>query len=53
MDSLLPPLGFGLDELADRQVARLIPAAWQAGFRAFATAPLYGNAAALGRALSA
>ncbi|RAH39498.1 MULTISPECIES: aldo/keto reductase [unclassified Halomonas] len=52
MDSLLPPIGFGLDELDDRQVARLIPAAWQAGFRAFDTAQLYGNEAALGRALS-
>ncbi|MGQ0336031.1 hypothetical protein [Halomonas elongata] len=43
MDSWLPPIGFGLDELDDRQVARLIPIAWQAGFRAFDTAQLYGN----------
>lgn len=32
MNSLLPPIGFGLDELDDQQVAHLIPAAWQAGF---------------------
>lgn len=51
MNNLLPPIGFGLDELDDQQVARLIPAAWQAGFRAFDTAQLYGNEAALGRAL--
>lgn len=51
MNSLLPPIGFGLDELDDQQVAQLIPAAWQAGFRAFDTAQLYGNEAALGRTL--
>tara|TARA_R110002012_G_scaffold62590_1_gene164637 strand:+ start:17124 stop:17930 length:807 start_codon:yes stop_codon:yes gene_type:complete len=51
MNNLLPSIGFGLDELEDQQVARLIPAAWQAGFRAFDTAQLYGNEAALGRTL--
>ncbi|GHC26303.1 2,5-didehydrogluconate reductase [Kushneria pakistanensis] len=51
MQMLLPPIGFGLDELDDQQVAELIPAAWHAGFRAFDTAQLYGNEAALGRAI--
>ncbi|MCP1313897.1 MULTISPECIES: aldo/keto reductase [unclassified Halomonas] len=51
LDTSLPPIGFGLDELDDRQVAELVPAAWNAGFRAFDTAQLYGNEAALGRAL--
>lgn len=51
MDKLLPDIGFGLDELDDKQVATLVPAAWEAGFRAFDTAQLYGNEAALGRTL--
>ncbi|WP_438764678.1 aldo/keto reductase [Kushneria sp. TE3] len=51
MQTLLPPIGFGLDELSDDQVAELIPAAWHAGFRAFDTAQLYGNEAALGQAV--
>lgn len=51
MQTPLLPIGFGLDELSDAQVAQLIPAAWQAGFRAFDTAQLYRNEAALGRAI--
>lgn len=51
LDRPLPPIGFGLDELDDRQVASLIPMAWEAGFRAFDTAQLYGNEASLGHTL--
>lgn len=51
MQTPLPPIGFGLDELNSTQVAELIPAAWEAGFRAFDTAQLYGNEAELGQTL--
>lgn len=47
----LPALGFGLFRLSAEEVERVVPAALEAGFRHFDTAQIYGNEAALGRAL--
>lgn len=47
----LPALGFGVFRMTEEEVERLVPAALDAGFRHFDTAQIYGNEAALGRAL--
>jgi len=47
----IPALGFGVFRMSDAEVEAVIPAALEAGFRHFDTAQIYGNEAALGRAL--
>ena len=47
----IPQLGFGVFRMTEEEVERLVPAALEAGFRHFDTAQIYGNEAALGRAL--
>ncbi len=49
----IPALGFGVFRMSDEEVARVIPAALEAGFRHFDTAQIYDNGAALGTALAA
>lgn len=49
----IPALGFGVFRMSDAEVERVVPAALDAGFRHFDTAQIYGNEAALGRALQA
>jgi diketogulonate reductase-like aldo/keto reductase len=47
----IPALGFGVFRMTDAEVERVVPAALEAGLRHFDTAQIYGNEAALGRAL--
>ncbi|MDT3718219.1 aldo/keto reductase [Pseudomonas oryzihabitans] len=47
----IPALGFGVFRMSDAEVERVIPVAFEAGFRHFDTAQIYANEAALGRAL--
>lgn len=47
----IPALGFGVFRMSDEEIARVIPAALEAGFRHFDTAQIYKNEAALGKAL--
>jgi len=49
----IPALGFGVFRMSDAEVERVVPAALEAGFTHFDTAQIYGNEAALGRALQA
>lgn len=49
----IPALGFGVFRMTDAEVEAVIPAALEAGFRHIDTAQIYGNEAALGRALKA
>ncbi|NEI74976.1 aldo/keto reductase [Rhizobium lusitanum] len=49
----IPALGFGVFRMSDDEVERVVPAALEAGFIHFDTAQIYGNEAALGRALQA
>lgn len=49
----IPALGFGVFRMSDAEVERVVPAALEAGFNHFDTAQIYGNEAALGRALQA
>ena len=49
----IPALGFGVFRMSGTEVARVIPAALEAGFRHFDTAQIYQNEAALGLALQA
>ncbi|MTH79720.1 aldo/keto reductase [Paracoccus aestuariivivens] len=49
----IPALGFGVFRMSDAEVEQVVPAALEAGFRHFDTAQIYGNEAALGRALGA
>lgn len=49
----IPALGFGVFRMSDDEVERVVPAALEAGFTHFDTAQIYGNEAALGRALHA
>lgn len=48
----IPALGFGVFRMSDAEVEGVVPAAIDAGFRHFDTAQIYGNEAALGRALA-
>lgn len=48
----VPALGFGVFRMTETEVAQVIPAALEAGFRHFDTAQIYENEAALGRALA-
>ncbi|MFG6082924.1 aldo/keto reductase [Paracoccus litorisediminis] len=47
----IPALGFGVFRMSDDEVERIVPEALTTGFRHFDTAQIYGNEAALGRAL--
>jgi len=47
----IPALGFGVFRMTDAEVESVVPAALEASFRHFDTAQIYGNEAALGRAL--
>lgn len=47
----IPALGFGVFRMSEPEVAQVVPAALDAGFRHFDTAQIYKNEAALGRAL--
>ena len=49
----IPALGFGVFRMSDEEVAKVVPAALEAGFRHFDTAQIYQNEAALGQALAA
>ena len=49
----IPALGFGVFRMSDDEVAKVVPAALEAGFRHFDTAQIYQNEAALGQALAA
>lgn len=49
----IPALGLGIFRMNNDQVARIVPAALEAGFRHFDTAQIYGNEAVLGDALQA
>lgn len=49
----IPALGFGVFRMSDAEVAAVVPAALEAGFRHFDTAQIYQNEAALGSALAA
>lgn len=49
----VPALGLGVFRMSDAEVARVVPAALEAGFRHFDTAQIYANEAALGQALRA
>ncbi|MBS7544940.1 aldo/keto reductase [Ancylobacter oerskovii] len=49
----IPALGFGVFRMSDAEVEQVVPAALEAGFTHFDTAQIYGNEAALGRALQA
>jgi len=52
-DAAIPALGFGVFRMSEEEVERVVLAALEAGFRHFDTAQIYGNEAALGRALQA
>lgn len=47
----IPALGFGVFRMSDEEIAKVIPAALEAGFRHFDSAQIYKNEAALGKAL--
>lgn len=49
----IPVVGFGVFRMSDVEVERAVPAALEAGFVHFDTAQIYGNEAALGRAIEA
>ncbi|MCB4767144.1 aldo/keto reductase [Ancylobacter sp. Lp-2] len=49
----IPALGFGVFRMSEAEVEQVVPAALEAGFTHFDTAQIYGNEAALGRALQA
>ncbi len=49
----IPALGFGVFRMSEADVERIVPLALEVGFRHFDTAQIYGNEAALGRALAA
>jgi 2,5-diketo-D-gluconate reductase B len=47
----IPALGFAVFRMSDHEIERVVPVALDAGLRHFDTAQIYGNEAALGRAL--
>lgn len=49
--AMIPALGFGVFRMSEPEVEEVVPAAFATGFRHFDTAQIYGNEAALGRAL--
>lgn len=52
-DNTMPVLGLGVAELSDSETERAVSAALEAGYRMIDTATVYGNEAAVGRAIAA
>jgi 2,5-diketo-D-gluconate reductase A len=51
-DNVIPVLGLGVAELSDEDTERAVAAALEAGYRLIDTASVYGNEAAVGRAIA-
>ena len=52
-ENTIPVLGLGVAELSDDETERAVSAALEAGYRLIDTAAVYGNEAAVGRAIAA
>jgi 2,5-diketo-D-gluconate reductase A len=52
-DNTMPALGLGVAELSDEETERAVLAALEIGYRLIDTAAVYGNEAAVGRAIKA
>ena len=52
-DNVIPVLGLGVAELSEEDTERAVSAALEAGYRLIDTASVYGNEAAVGRAIAA
>src|ERR1700739_3781371 len=52
-ENTIPALGLGVAELSDEETERAVSAALEIGYRLIDTAAVYGNEAAVGRALAA
>jgi 2,5-diketo-D-gluconate reductase A len=52
-DNTMPALGLGVAELSDDETERAVSAALEIGYRLIDTAAVYGNEAAVGRAIAA
>jgi diketogulonate reductase-like aldo/keto reductase len=52
-ENTMPALGLGVAELSDDETERAVSAALQIGYRLIDTAAVYGNEAAVGRAIAA
>jgi 2,5-diketo-D-gluconate reductase A len=52
-DNVIPVIGLGVAELTDDETERSVSAAIEAGYRLIDTASVYGNEAAVGRAIAA
>jgi 2,5-diketo-D-gluconate reductase A len=52
-DNTIPALGLGVAELSDEETERAVSAALEIGYRLIDTAAVYGNEAAVGRAIAA
>src|SRR6201988_3916682 len=52
-ENTMPVLGRGVAELSDDETERAVSAALEMGYRLIDTAPVYGNEAAVGRAIAA
>ena len=52
-ENTMPVLGLGVAELSDDETERAVSAALEIGYRLIDTAAVYGNEAAVGRAIAA
>src|ERR1700744_6205736 len=52
-ENTIPALGLGVAELSDEETDRAVSAALEIGYRLIDTAAVYGNEAAVGRAIAA
>src|ERR1700758_4572744 len=52
-ENTIPALGLGVAELSDDETERAVSAALEIGYRLIDTAAVYGNEAAVGRAIAA
>src|ERR1700744_5363987 len=52
-DNTIPVIGLGVAELSDDETERAVSAALEIGYRLIDTAAVYGNEAAVGRAIAA
>jgi diketogulonate reductase-like aldo/keto reductase len=52
-DNVIPVIGLGVAELSDEDTERAVSVALEAGYRLVDTASVYGNEAAVGRAIAA
>src|SRR6201984_1842080 len=52
-ENTMPALGLGVAELSDDETERAVSAALEIGYRLIDTAAVYGNEAAVGRAIAA